>query len=288
MVEAFCSIGNIMKTKVRNFLYTPGRERLCGFLATAYVRIIKRKFVRIFFDDGVWVHQYRDGAVTDRVVNSRLSLEENAKNARDWWFFNYSPRPGDVIFDIGSGKGEDTYLFSKSVGPTGKVVSIEAHPQTFQCLLKFCKYNDLQNVVPLDLAICDKETEVAIDNPDCDLFSTIVRSGGGQKMKGVALDALVSKLGIDTVDFIKMNIEGAERMAIQGMGNCIKKTRYICISCHDFLADEGHIEAMRTKKFILEFLRQNGFKIISRENDKRSYIADQINATNENFSAVQK
>ena len=285
MSNPLAKIGASMKNRIRGFLYTPGREWLAGILATGYALVIKRKVARIFSDNGVWIHQYKEGTVTDRFINISSLLADYTRNARDWWFFNYQPKAGDIIFDIGSGKGEDTYSFSKAVGRTGKVISIEAHPQTFQCLLKFCQYNNLANVIPLDVAICEKETEVTIDNPDCDLFSTIVHSAGsGQKIQGASLDALVLKLKVDTIDFIKMNIEGAERMAIQGMTECIKKTRYVCISCHDFLEEKGGPKEMRTKEVVTRFLIENGFKIISRYSDKRPYIRDQVNAINKRLS----
>ncbi|MDP3244353.1 MAG: FkbM family methyltransferase [bacterium] len=271
------------KAGIKNSLSKPGREWLYGKIITIYSLIKKQGPSRIFFDDGVWVHQYKKGSIVDRRINFSASLSAYENNAKNYWFFVYKPRLGDIIFDIGAGKGEDTYCFSRSVGPDGKIISVEANPKTFLCLSKFCEYNNLRNVIPVAEAICEKESEIAIDDPDDDLSSTIMNAINGFKVKGVPLDTLVKTLGIETIDFLKMNIEGAEKIAIRGMADCIKKTRYVCISCHDFLADRQNIEAMRTKDEVIEFLRQNGFRVIFRESDERPWIRDQINGINESL-----
>jgi FkbM family methyltransferase len=84
-------------------------------------------------------------------------------NAGDCWFHAYKPRPGDLIIDAGAGKGEDTVISSKAVGPTGKVHSIEAHPITFRCLHLFCQLNLLHNVTATNFAIIDATRPVAIE-----------------------------------------------------------------------------------------------------------------------------
>ena len=277
-------LGKYCKLQLKNFLNKLGDGWMSCLIATFLVSIKKRRFSYIFSNRGIWVHKYSDVVIFDRKINFQASLEYYVKEAKDSWLFIYKPKPGNVIFDIGAGKGEDTYYFSKLVGPHGKVVSIEAHPQIFLCLSKFCQYNNLKNVIPLNLAICEKESEVIIDNPNEDYRSTIINVTKGIGIKGVPLDLIVKNLNLDTIDFIKMNIEGAEEIAIHGMTNCIKKTRYICISCHDYMAThQKGIEQTRIKNKILAFLKLNNFNIISRENDHRPWIRDQLNGINENL-----
>lgn len=182
----------MIKNALKNFLYKPGREWLCGAVATLYFLIIKRKFVRVFFDQGVWVHKYKQGAIVDLHINDWLALETYEKNAKDYWFSVYQPKLNDVIIDIGAGKGEDTYCFSKTVGAGGKILSIEAHPKTYLCLEKFCQYNQLKNVIPLNAAVCEKDSMVIIDDhaqsPGADIFSTIVQADCGLPVQGQTLD----------------------------------------------------------------------------------------------------
>jgi len=227
------------------------------------------------------VHRSKEGSVTDRHVNHRLSLAGYERVMNDYWFSVYEPKPADIVVDIGAGKGEETYAFSKRVGPGGRVISVEAHPQTFRCLVKLIEHNGLTNVVPVHAAICEKQHDVFINNPEWDQQGSIVAAASGLRIPGLTLDALVKNLAVARIDFLKMNIEGAEALAIQGMSQSIQNTKAVCISCHDFLGDSCSNEQMRTKAKVAAFLEQNGFRIFSRDNDPRPYIRDQLNAFNE-------
>jgi len=76
-----------------------------------------------------------------------------------------------------------------------------------------------------------------------------------------------------------MNIEGAERLAIAGMADCVPLIQALCISCHDFVADEWNSEIHRTKEEIRSFMVEKNFFIQGREQDSREWIRDQLNAT---------
>lgn len=266
-----------IKRKIIDFASQPGKKWILALIITAR-SITKGIWLFIFFDGTVWVHKYSNGVVVDNNVTT-VSLEDYKKITKHYWLFAYKPKPGDIIFDIGAGKGENAYCFSKFVLPHGKVIAIEAHPRTFICLKKFCDYNRLFNVTPLCLALCERKMEVVISDSASDKENSIINSADGIRVKGASLDSIVERLGIKTIDFIKMNIEGAEKLAIQGMTHCIKKTRYVAIACHDFLG----IEPMRTKNKVLSFLKQNNFRIISRENARENYIRDQVYGINESL-----
>src|SRR5437899_13028030 len=87
-------------------------------------------------------------------------------------------------------------------------------------------------------------------------------------------------LGLSHADFLKMNIEGAERLALSGMGEMVQKTKNVCISCHDFLADEGGPDDLRTKADITDFLKRNGFAILLCESEGL-WIRDFVYGVNE-------
>jgi len=78
------------------------------------------------------------------------------------------------------------------------------------------------------------------------------------------------------IAFLKMNIEGAEREALLGMGPSLRRVEQICVACHDFRADLGHGEQFRTRIFVQEFLVKHGFTLRSRPDDPRSYVRDHV------------
>jgi tRNA G37 N-methylase Trm5 len=64
----------------------------------------------------------------------------------------FTPKEGDTVIDIGAHIGRYTITSSKLVGNTGKVVAIEAGPDTFQILKRNVTLNNLTNVLPLNIA----------------------------------------------------------------------------------------------------------------------------------------
>jgi len=90
-------------------------------------------------------------------------------------------------------------------------------------------------------------------------------------VKGVVFDRLCSQVGIDRIDYLKMNIEGAERFALPGCREALARTRYVTVAAHDFRADRGEGEEFRTLEFVREFLMDSGFELTMRE-DPRYYV----------------
>lgn len=207
-------------------------------------------------------------------------MSDIIRESSDSWFHIYKPARGDIIIDVGAGTGNDTLLFSSVVGSLGKVIAIEAHPKTFLCLAKMCKYNNLKNVVLYNYAITDREMGVLIENSSNHLRNTILNQKKGIKIQGTTLDKLLENHNIEYISFLKMNIEGAEKLAIKEMKNTLKKTRFICIACHDFLNRRNGQRNMQTKEMIIDFLEKNGFKIFTRNTDERDWVRDHVHGIN--------
>jgi FkbM family methyltransferase len=170
-----------------------------------------------------------------------------------------------VIIDVGAGVGTETLIYSMMTGKNGKVFAIEAHPETFRSLKLMIETNSIDNVVCSNVAVSDKNAKVLIENRDNRDANRIVAGGTNTQesnrgfVEAVSLDDYVKSSNIEKINFLKMNIEGAELHAIKGMTESIKKIDHIAISCHDFFI-EGSTEI---KKAVTEFLASNNFKIIS-------------------------
>jgi FkbM family methyltransferase len=269
------------------FLDRPGAR---GVLSTVINHRVRRcdPGVRVYYRRGMWMHQeggviYVDSPTMDyhpaTFPTWANELNRAIADAADTWFHVYQPRPGDLI-DAGAGKGEDTIVFSRAVGPAGKVLSIEAHPITFRCLRLFCELNHLENVAPANFALVDSARPVAIESLEGWQANHIVHpdTKGSLQAAGLSLDELVEREKVQRIDFLKMNIEGAEAMAIRGMERTLRITHALCISCHDFRADDGEGEFFRSRQLIQGCLERAGFRIISRRDDPRQDIACQVNA----------
>jgi FkbM family methyltransferase len=197
------------------------------------------------------------------------------------FLWGYTPRAGDTVIDVGAGVGEEALTFSRAVGKRGRVICIEAHPRTYHCLEKLIQYNRLENVLAIHLAVAAPSCRaVTIEDSD-EYLSNRSGTGEGISVPAGTIDDIYRELGLGTVHYLKMNIEGAERFAIQGMARTLERTEVLCVSCHDFLAP-GKDDGLRTKESVRGFLRQSGFRIVSRENaGLPCYVRDQVWAYSE-------
>jgi Methyltransferase FkbM domain len=99
------------------------------------------------------------------------------------------------------------------------------------------------------------------------------------------IDTIARELGPTHIDTLKMNIEGAERLAVRGLQGIVAATSNVCISCHDFLADDGGPEAFRTKALIRQFLVEHGFEVESRDDAPRPWTRDYVYGANVRLAA---
>jgi FkbM family methyltransferase len=196
--------------------------------------------------------------------------------ADDFWFSIHEPKAGDIVFDVGAGRGEDALLLSRKVGPSGKIVAIEAHPVTYDHLTRLCRLKRLSNVVTLNLAVMDTPGTVYIEDQEKWDANTVKRTANGIPVMATTLDTICSEQEIAHIDFLKMNIEGSEAPALVGMSNMLEKVKTICVCCHDFRADNGHGEEYRTRDFVTERLIKSGFRVWRRTSDPRAVVRDHV------------
>jgi len=238
--------------------------------------------VQIFWD-GMWVRRIGPDLFPDpdlfRTANPNWErwagqARKYLRDADDYWFHVYKPRAGDTIVDIGAGRGEDVFAFSRAVGPDGHVWAIEPHPVSFAALRKLCELNRLDNVTALNYACMDRAADLQIETLPV-WESNYVRAGAATEssyaVKGVPLDDLTREYEIGPIDFLKMNIEGAEKHALPGCRRALEHARSVCIAAHDFRAARGEGESFRTLDFVKQFLTAAGFDIVTRE-DPRYYV----------------
>jgi hypothetical protein len=134
--------------------------------------------------------------------------------------------------------------------------------------------NGIGNARCLNYACVDQPGELQIETLPV-WESNYVRGGeasaNSYPVKAVRFDDLAAEQGIERIDFLKMNIEGAERAALPGCVKALRRAQYVCIAAHDFRAARGEGDHFRTLEFVKDFLRAAGFRISTRE-DARYYV----------------
>jgi FkbM family methyltransferase len=135
--------------------------------------------------------------------------------------------------------------------------------------------NGLANVLLEQCAVTASPQQVFIEDRERHERNTISGewSEGRRRepVEGEPLDELRRRHGLERIDFLKMNIEGAEAAALDGMTETIGVTRHVCIACHDFLG-------LPTRDRVIAFLRDHGFAIETRSGDPREFVRDHVHA----------
>ena len=159
-------------------------------------------------------------------------------------------KPGHVVFDIGAQAGFYTLLASKLVGPSGKAFSFEPFPENLKNIKRHLELNHVKNVEVLALAVSDKSDEVGFA-AGSSVFTGALSESGTLKVKTESLDNLFAIGKILPPNVIKMDIEGAELLALRGARNILEKYKPVILlathsaelkkECLALLADYGYV-----------------------------------------------
>src|SRR5215203_634444 len=155
---------------------------------------------------------------------------EDGYEKENFQFITDNVKPGDIILDIGGHIGLYAVAFGKMVQPLGKVYSFEPTPQTNKILRKSVELNKLQNTVTVQNEAISKEkgettfyiSDLLMDNSNSLVNFSKPRSVHGIKVPLISIDDF-SKTLSRKVDFLKIDVEGAELDAVIGARETMQK-----------------------------------------------------------------
>lgn len=147
-------------------------------------------------------------------------------------------KPGDVVLDLGANIGYFTMLAARLVGPTGKVFSFEPEPANFRYLSKNIEINGFGNALASQVAVADKPGKTRLFVCSYDSGHHTINQAEGIEAYRRGRKSVVTSIDIDTVsideflrgktdrvDIIKMDVEGAEALALAGMKETLARNR---------------------------------------------------------------
>ena len=180
----------------------------------------------------------------------------------------FRPSEGDTVVDIGAHMGRYTIPCSKSAGMSGKVVAIEAHPYNFRILQHNLRLNKIKNVSLLNCAVYSNRARLKLYLPDEDLGYTMHHSLMTNylaskysneierkyiEVEADTLDNLLKARGINEVNWIKIDVEGAELEVLRGAREILSTNTRISILVE--------IHGKDTYGPTMELLKTNNFSI---------------------------
>jgi len=169
---------------------------------------------------------------------------------------------GQVVIDAGAFNGILMNIFAAQVGASGRVIALEPDAISRKRAFHNWQLNGSPahvHLVPKGLWDCETEIEFCERGA---LGSSALWDGpGGHKVKipMTTLDQVVAENNLATVNFVKMNIEGAEIKALEGATNTMRYFKpHFAISSDHFVS--GDMEAgERTCGRVEKILREHGY-----------------------------
>jgi FkbM family methyltransferase len=174
-----------------------------------------------------------------------------------------------TVVDLGAHIGYYSVLAAMEVGPSGHVYAFEPDPFTLPLLrrnVQACGYEGVVTVVPKAVSNTAGKTELflgrgsgitSIYRARDSRRGPVVVERGTATVETISLNAYFAELGWPPVDLVKMDIEGAERVALEGMLELARRNprlRLIVEFCPQHIKDAG-----ATPEELFKSLRRVGF-----------------------------
>jgi FkbM family methyltransferase len=145
-------------------------------------------------------------------------------------------KPGQTFVDVGAHWGYFSLIAAEKVGASGRVLSIEADPRLFRTLSRNVRDNALSQVEAVHVAAAAEAGVLRMSgyreaDENWGVSRLLGSAGNGDdqnvfEVPTASIDSLLDQRGLGKVDILKMDIEGAEALALQGMEAGLRAGRY--------------------------------------------------------------
>lgn len=173
-------------------------------------------------------------------------------------------KKGDVVLDVGAFIGDNSLDFAKLVGDKGKVYAFEANRKNWELLKKNIEANSYKNIVAVNLAVSNKTGKTKMyHNPFRSSSDRIYNKDSlnnplnwrAEEIECTRLDDFIK----GRVDLLKIDIEGAEPLAIEGAKRILKENRNLKIML-EFSPSTVSNFGITGEKYLKNFIKL-GFEI---------------------------
>lgn len=297
-----CKYGYTYKDKIVLFLYILNAIINIIFIIGIFGKnkLIDTYFKRTYLLNWIPVKSVLvkiDGAILslpmilDYIILVKPDWEEKEREFMTKLNLNYNNNT--IVMDIGANIGIYTILLSH-IYPKAKIIAIEASPTIFEMLRSNCKLNNLlfpsgSNVLLINKAISDKDditTEfyekhsmsTMLKEFLTNLSSTILTNQdelNKKLVKTVTIDNLVETIGVNEISLLKIDVEGAEVLALKGAIKTLthKKIKNMVIEYH----------SLENYNYIVKLLEEKelGYTIVNsqeRFNKEKEFVNGHIMA----------
>lgn len=203
----------------------------------------------------------------------RPPIRLTVRNAMDVWSvketfldafytrYGVAPQDGWVMVDIGAGIG-DFSIYAAYGRPNAVVYAFEPYSESYQLLIKNLTMNAIDNVVAFQQAVWRRAGQLVIDLSGGEPLQFSSREGISKRdeqdvvtVEGLPLEDIFEEQGIESVDLMKLDCEGAEyEILMETSSDALAKIQRIIMEYHDIDQTHNHL-------ILIPFLEAEGFKV---------------------------
>lgn len=220
----------------------------------------------------------------DPVVSSAVAF--GVYELEELEFFETYCKGNMVLMDIGANLGVYTSVALHNLGEGGHIVAIEPRPQTFAVLERNIAENRRESGPRVDAfmiaAASDEGVRLLFENPenraDNRLYDSSDRHWNSVKVPSRRLDDLLCELGMETVDFVKIDVQGYEQHVVRGFRQTLAHSQDVILMTEFW--PQGLREAQSDPAAYLEELEDIGFELYELKERARGKLVALNDANN--------
>ncbi len=186
-------------------------------------------FIKIFPTRGYWIATWKGERLC--VPSPRTAILAHFSGSYERVYERYfRVEKDETVLDVGAYVGSFTIKIARRAK---KVLAIELDPKNYACLQ--ANVSKFANVRTIRKGVWNSKKKLKLYlDPRYPIAHSVVIPPGNEfiDVEFDTLDSIVSELGFNKVDFIKMNIEGAELEALQSAEQVLKSTKKVVVDAH--------------------------------------------------------
>lgn len=194
------------------------------------------------------------------------AFSRSSRNEIEEAFLQSLDLRGKIVYDVGAFQGIMTLFFARQAKT---VVSYEPHPASYRRVLENIEINGLGNVIVLNRAVGDRDGTLTMTydpllqgaaSGASSIRAQIAHSpriAVSLDVPEVRLDADIARDQLPPPDFIKIDIEGMELPALEGMKNTLLRCRpALYVEMHGATDAEKEVNA----RCVIQLLAEAGYR----------------------------
>jgi len=189
--------------------------------------------------------------------------------------------PGDIIIDIGANIGSTVIPSAIAAGPHGKVYAFEPNPRIYGYLAENIKLNNLDNVLPHNLALGSESGTGKISDYEEDDQNQVLNGNDD------GIEVVIGKLDEfcqheKNISYLKIDVEGFEKFVLEGASATLNNTACIFLEISEQMFNQYDYSVRE----VISLLEKKDFQIFRFPADKQIKQIDASYRPEKNYENI--